>query len=134
MLEFETRGTPTRLSVQQFQTPFEYKIWVTTAGDKKIVKVDLVETFNYLLGIAIEKIQAFKDSDRIYHIVFGKKKDENIGIIWRNLKDIDLKSDKKIIENVILAGIKLDRLFINGDSLIERAEPIEPEFKRLMGA
>ena len=134
MLDHETKGSPTRLSVEQFQTPFDYKIWVTSSGEKKLVTVDLIETFNYLLGINVEKFKTFKDKDREYRVVFGKKKEEDIAIIWRNSKDIDLKRDKEFIENTILAGTKPDRIFINGDSLVEKAEPIEPEFKRLMGA
>jgi len=134
MLDYETRDSPTRLSIEQFQTPFDYKIWVTSSGEKKLITVDLVETFNYLLGINIEKLRAFKDDNREYRVIFGKKKDENITIIWRNSKDIDLKRDKEFIESTILSGTKPNRIFINGDSLIEKAEPIEPEFKRLMGA
>ncbi len=134
MLEFETRGSPTRLNVEQFQMPFDYKIWVTTAGEKTLATVDLVETFNYLLGVTVEKFCSFKDQEREYRCIFGKLNQENIAIIWRNTKDIDLKKDKEFIENTILAGTKPDRIFINGDSLVEKAEPIEPTFKRLMGA
>jgi len=134
MLDYETRDSPTRLSIEQFQTPFDYKIWVTSSGERKLVTIDLVETFNYLLGINIEKFRAFKDDNLEYRCIFGKLKDENIAIIWRNSKGIDLKRDKEFIENTILAGAKPDRIFINGDSLVEKAKAIEPEFKRLMGA
>lgn len=134
MLEFETRGSPTRLNVEQFQMPFDYKIWVTTAGEKRLATIDLVETFNYLLGVHVEKFRTFKNQEREYRCVFGKLNQENIAIIWRTTKDIDLKKDKEFIENTILAETKPDRIFINGDSLVEKAEPIEPEFKRLMGA
>jgi adenine-specific DNA-methyltransferase len=134
MLDYETRDSSTRLNIEQFHTPFDYKIWVTSGSEKKLVAVDLVETFNYLLGINVEKHRIFNDNDLEYCAVFGKKKDENIVIIWRNSKTIDLKRDKEFIENTILAGTKPDRIFINGDTLVEKAEPIEPEFKRLMGA
>jgi len=134
MLEFETRESPTRLNMEKFQTPFDYKITVTTSGEKRLATIDLVETFNYLLGITVEKSRTFKDKDKEYRCVFGKRKDENITIIWRNTKDVDLKRDKEFIETTILAGARPDRIFINGDSVVEKAEPIEPEFKRLMGA
>lgn len=133
MLEFETRGSPTRLNIEQFQQPFDYKIWVTTTGEKRLVTVDLVETFNYLLGITMEKFRGFKNQEREYRCIFGKLNQENTAIIWRNTQNIDLKKDKGFIENTILAGTKPDRIFINGDSLVGKAEPIEPEFKRLMG-
>jgi adenine-specific DNA-methyltransferase len=136
MLEFETRDSPARLNVEQFQQPFDYKIIMTASGgkEKKSVPVDLVETFNYLLGITVEKFRTFKDQEREYRCVFGKRNEENIAIIWRNTKNVDLKKDKEFIEKTILAGTKPDRIFVNGDSLVEKAEPIEPEFKRLMGA
>jgi hypothetical protein len=46
------------------------------------------------------------------------------------------KRDREfIINNIINSnGLKPDRIFINGDSVVEGAESIEPEFKRLMGA
>lgn len=134
MLEFETRGSPTRLNVEQFQTSFDYKIWVTTAGEKRLSTVDLVETFNYLLGITVEKLRTFRNQEKEYRCIFGKLNQENVAIIWRNTQNIDLKKDKEFIENTILTETKPDRIFINGDSLVEKAEPIEPEFKRLMGA
>lgn len=134
MLDYETRDSPTRLNVEKFQIPFDYKIHVTFNGEEKPATVDLVETFNYLLGINVEKFRTFKDNNLEYRTVFGKKKDETIIIIWRNSKDLDLKRDKEFIENTILLGTKPDRIFINGDSLVEKAEPIEPEFKKLMEA
>lgn len=132
MLDYETKDSPTRLNVKKFQMPFDYKIWVIFNGERKLETVDLIETFNYLLGIDVEKFRSFNNG-REYHVVFGKRKDETIAIIWRNSKDIDLKVDKEFVEKTILAGTKPDRVFINGDSLVERTEPIEPEFKRLMG-
>jgi len=134
MLEFETRNSPTRLNMEKFQTPFDYKITVTTSGEKRLATVDLIETFNYLLGINVEKSRLFNDGEREYRYILGKRREEDIAIIWRNTANVDLKRDKEFVENTILTGTKPDRIFINGDSLIEKAEPIEPEFKRLMGA
>jgi adenine-specific DNA-methyltransferase len=140
VFEFETRNSPARLNVEQFKTPFDYKIWVTVKGEKKLVTVDLIETFNYLLGLTVQKYYLFKDRDkgqeREYHCIYGKLGDENILIIWRNMNNIDYKKDKEfIINNIINSnGLKPDRIFINGDSVVEGAESIEPEFKRLMGA
>jgi adenine-specific DNA-methyltransferase len=134
MLEYETRESPTRLTIDNFQTPFDYKIKTLNGNEEREENVDLVETFNYLLGLNVEKIRAFKDGSRYYRTVFGKKDEKNIVVIWRNSKDLDLKKDKKFIEETILKDEKPNRLFINGDSFVKNAEPIEPEFKKLMGA
>lgn len=134
MLEFETRESATRLNMEKFQTPFDYKIAVTDNGEKRETTVDLVETFNYLLGITVEKIRALKGNDRVYRAIFGKKNEEKIAIIWRNSKDIDLRKDKEFIENIILHGTEPHSIFINSDNYVKNARSIEPEFKRLMGA
>lgn len=134
MLDFETKDSSTRLNIENFQMPFDYKIVVTVNGEKKNVTVDLIETFNFLLAVFVEKFRMFKNGELEYRVVFGKKNDENVVVIWRNSRDIDLVKDKKFVENTVLAGAEPDRIFINGDSYVKNALPIEPEFKRLMGA
>ena len=134
MLDYETRESPTRLAIDKFQTPFDYKIKTLNGNEERNKTVELVETFNYLLGLHVEKLRAFKDEDRYYRVVFGKQETQKVAVIWRNTKDIDLKKDKKFIEETILANEKTNRIFINGDSYVKNAEPIEPEFKKLMGA
>jgi adenine-specific DNA-methyltransferase len=134
MLDYETRESPTRLAIDKFQTPFDYRIKTLNGNEERTETVDLVETFNYLLGLHVEKLRAFKDEDRHYRVVFGKQETQKVAIIWRNTKDINLKKDKKFIEETILVGEKPNRIFVNGDSYVKNAEPIEPEFKKLMGA
>jgi len=134
MLDYETRESPTRLMVDKLVRPFDYKIKTVNADGEKTVVVDLVETFNYLLGLTVEKLQRFSDEERVYRAVFGKVENQSVCVIWRNLDEIDLEKDKAFIESKILAGKNFDLIFVNGDSYVENARPIEPEFKRLMGA
>jgi len=135
MLDYETRDSPCRLVLEKFQTPFDYKIKIIKPGEKEeIVNVDLVETFNYLLGLWVEKLRVFTDGERIYRVVFGKKNNDTVVVIWRNTKDLNLEQDKKFIEETILISNKPNTIYINGDSYVKDAQPIEPEFKRLMGA
>ena len=134
MLDYETRDSPTRLLTDKFQTPFDYKIKTIGGNEEKEVTVDLVETFNYLLGLNVEHLQVLHDGDRIYRVVFGRKETERFVIVWRNTGNIDLERDKKFVEGKILSGNTYDVIFINGDSYVKSAQPIEPEFKRLMGA
>lgn len=50
MLEFETAGSASLLSLEQMRHPFAYNLKVQE-GDAMVERgVDLVETFNYLLG------------------------------------------------------------------------------------
>lgn len=134
LLDYETRESPTRLAVDRFVKPFDYKIKIIENAGEKVVAVDLVETFNYLLGLTVEKFQRFIDDYRIYRIVFGKLENQSVCVIWRDLEQINLEKDKQFIESKILAGKSFDFIYINGDSYVKNARPIEPEFKRLMGA
>lgn len=94
----------------------------------------MVETFNYLLGLHVQKLRILKDGEHTYQVVIGKRNDENVIVIWRNTKSLDLQKDKKFVEENVLSGNAPDTIFINGDSYIKNAKAIEPEFKRLMGA
>jgi len=50
MLDFETQGSPCLLNLEMFKDPFAYRLKVLE-GDETVERaVDLVETFNYLLG------------------------------------------------------------------------------------
>lgn len=134
MLDYETRESPTRLLVDKFNTPFDYKIKTISGNQEKEEIVSLVETFNYLLGLDVERLRAFKDCERTYRVVIGKRNNKSIVVIWRNMKDLDLEKDKKFIEEKVLSGKAYDLIFINGDSYVKDARAIEPEFKKLMGA
>lgn len=134
MLDYETRESPCRLAVDKFKDPFNYKLKITNAGEERNKTIDLVETFNYLLGVHVEKVRTLLDGNRKYRVVFGKKEDRKIAIIWRSLEGINYKKDAEFIEKSILQGEAFSRIFVNGDSSVSSAEPVEPEFKKLMGA
>ncbi len=155
MLDFETQGSPSLLNPKQFQDPFAYKLKVQEGDEIRERVVDLVETFNYLLGIHVKKMRQFQDNGRLYRAVLGEKDGKRIVIVWRPLKGLiddpgdaqrnqdskgdtpALQRDRKFIECTALPallgeGKKPDRLLVNGICYVPDAEPIEPEFKRLM--
>jgi adenine specific DNA methylase Mod/very-short-patch-repair endonuclease len=142
MLEFETQGSPSLLNLEQFQDPFAYKLKVQEGDEIKERVVDLVETFNYLLGIHVKKMCQFQDNGRRYRAVLGENGGKRIVIVWRPLKGLNsdktaLRQDQQFIEGTVLPALlgedkKPDRLLVNGICYVPDAEPIEPEFKRLM--
>jgi adenine-specific DNA-methyltransferase len=132
MLDFETRDSPCRFNVEKLTKPFDYTLKITHRNEMKDEKVDLVETFNYLLGIHVRQIKTFNNNGMYYRVVFGRKNEDEIAIIWRDTENIDLKADKSFIEGTILSDIKPSMTYINADFYVEGAMPIEPEFKKLM--
>ena len=58
MLNVESRDSPSLLNVSAFTNPTEYQLKVKTAGsdENREVNVDLLETFNYLIGLTVRQI------------------------------------------------------------------------------
>lgn len=131
MLDWETKKSNTFLNIDKLQDPFNYKLKIFSNYLLKTVNVDLVETFNYLLGLFVKKYKVIEAHDRKYIFTYGKKDNQNILIVWRSLKDIDLQKDKQIIEKEI-EKFSPDKIYINGDAIVKNFEPIEPLFKNLM--
>lgn len=136
MLDYETRGSPVRLSVSDFETPFDYKIWTERGGERMQTTVDLVETFSYLLGLHVMRLRTAKDNGRLYKAVFGRTGDgTKVVAVWRSIKGIDYGRDRDFIEKTFLKDAeKPFVLFVNGLCHVKESRPIEPEFRRLMGA
>jgi len=137
MLDFETRESPCRMNVAKLERPFEYTLRITRDNQLHNETVDLVETFNYLLGLKVKRIRTFKENGTTYRIVHGETlTGQSTTVIWRTTVGLDLKKDKKFTEETLLKDPKLkaERIYLNGDFHVEGALPIEPEFQRLMGA
>jgi len=86
MLEVESRKS--LLNVRHFKDPFNYKMEIatTTVGDTRMVKLDLMETFNYLLGLRVHTV----DQIRGVRVITGENpQGEKVLILWRNVKEID---------------------------------------------
>jgi adenine-specific DNA-methyltransferase len=58
MLDVETKGSPSLLDIDEFTDPRQYHLQVKKPGSDASTQtsVDLLETFNYLLGLRVEQI------------------------------------------------------------------------------
>jgi len=132
MLKFETEGSPSLLNLTAFENPYEYKLKIISSGKgEEIVNVDLVETFNYLIGLKIGRYKFLKENGRKYTFVFGERNSRKTAIVWRPIQGINMEKDREIIDSE-LKELDPDEIFINGDSLVKDYKPIESEFKTLM--
>ncbi len=131
MLEWETKKSKTFLNIDELKDPFNYKLKIIDNYQQKIVNVDVVETFNYLLGLHVKGYKVLEDNGRKYIFVFGEKNGKRIAIVWRSIKNIDFEKDKEVIENMIQC-FNPDEIYINGDAIVKNFKVIEPIFKFLM--
>ena len=138
MLDVESRGS--LLNVDGFRNPDEYKLRVERDGETQLVTVDLVETFNWLLGLTVKHI------DRIagVRVVEGTNPDdERVLVLWRNVDELDGdKLDKWFKkQKYSTQDLEYDLVYVNGDNNLEnlrrgdqtwKVRLIEGEFRRLM--
>lgn len=133
LLKYETEGSSSLLNLERFENPSEYKLSVISDGKgENIVSVDMVETFNYLLGLTVGRYKFLSENGRKYVIVLGDRENRRAAVVWRSTKDIDLEKDKEVIEQTI-GDFHPDQIFVNGDAYIKDYKVIESEFKALMG-
>ncbi|HHD2904199.1 TPA: DNA methyltransferase [Enterobacter kobei] len=151
MLDVESRGS--LLSTDDFKKPFDYtmKIAVDSAGAFEEQKVDLVETFNYLIGLTVKHIDA--QPDRGFVTVTGTlPSGETCLVLWRDCEKIDYEGLSKLCDKLEInpADNEFDVVYINGDHNIPtvltrtaeeggetrvlKLRQIEPEFLERMFA
>lgn len=143
MLEVESRGSASLLNISQFLDPMAYQLKVRSAsGDEtKLVNVDLIETFNWLLGLTVSQITApvyfnaeFSQTDLgkwsaavkrykttpqnhqawWFRTVEGyNRQGQRVVIVWRNLPKTAAGDDKGLVlDNAVLQAVMLHKLDI----------------------
>ena len=143
MLDVEARGSASLLNVEEFADPFNYQLNVATgasAGETRLVAVDLVETFNYLLGLSVRRVEAVCG----FRVVKGTNPEgEKVLVIWRNTRE---KSNDDLDRFFSEQGYntrsrEFDIIYTNGDNNLEnlrrpdetwKVRLIEEAFHRLM--
>ena len=61
MLDIEAKGS--LLNLKAFKTPFSYEMNITEKNETKPHKVDVCETFNYLIGLTVQRQGAIRSYD-----------------------------------------------------------------------
>ena len=91
MLDVETRGSQSLLNVQVFSDPTAYKLKVKRPGsdESREVNVDLLETFNWLVGLTVRHIAmpqifsaAFEHDSENRLRLKRRLKQETDGVYW----------------------------------------------------
>jgi adenine-specific DNA-methyltransferase len=142
MVDLESRGSPSLLDLDRFEDPFNYKLNIATgtAGETKPTAVDLVETFNYLIGLRVKTIRHL---DGVCVVTGTNPQGERVLILWRNTKEIDNdKLDGWFQKQGYNAkDQEFDVIYVNGDNNLEnlkgpnhtwKVRLIEEEFLRRM--
>lgn len=116
MLDVESRGS--LLSVDQFKKPFDCKLKVTvdSAGAYEERTIDLVETFNYLIGLRVKHVDM--QIDRGFAAVTGVlPSGEKALVLWRDVEKLSYDELNRLCDKLAInpADSEFDVVYINGD-------------------
>jgi len=116
LLDVESRGS--LLSVEDFKKPFNYmmNIAIDSAGAYLPRKIDLVETFNYLIGLRVKHIDM--QPTRGFITVTGTlPSGESCLVLWRDCEMLDYEGIARLCDKLAInpADNEFDVVYINGD-------------------
>jgi adenine-specific DNA-methyltransferase len=143
MLDVEARGSVSLLNVENFADPFNYQLNIATGasvGETRPVAVDLVETFNYLLGLRVRRVETIRG----FRVVSGTNPEgEKVLVIWRNTRERSNDDLDQFFrqQGYNTRGGEFDIIYTNGDNNLEnlrrpdetwKVRLVEEAFRRLM--
>ena len=125
----EAEGSKIYLPAEIFYNPFEFQLKITRKNESREQKIDLIETFNFLIGLHVNNIYTKKynaefktiehgrlqadikpdnNGQYIFKIVEGSTlKREKVLVIWRNIvgdinNNDDINQNNAVLESVTL--------------------------------
>lgn len=140
MLNLETKDS--LLNIANFNHPFDYQMRITRNGETKTVPVDLVETFNYLIGLQVESMLRI---DNILRLEGRTRTGEKTLVLWRDTTKTNHEALNKYFQEHYdsTKTYDWDVIYVNGDNNLEnvrtdketwKVRSLEKEFLKRMFA
>lgn len=158
MLNTESDGSVSLLNVDKLDKPFSYKMNITRNLESKERTVDLVETFNYLIGLKVERSYALASFDADfttgeYGAVTAKLKSgkaykikmvegtlpsgERALVIWREMTG-DVVKDNAVLDAFFLrkkistTDFEYRKIYVNCDNNLQNVRTDEENWKVIL--
>ena len=141
MLDVETRES--LLNLDWFVNPFDVRLRITVNNVCREERIDLPETFNYLIGLHVKKMSWPKPG--VMTVEGQTRTGKKTLVIWRDCDRIDNSALDRLLSDPAygLNDKDFDLIYVNGDSTLGSNAPeeiagrvmlIEEEFNRRMFA
>lgn len=140
MLDTETKGD--LFNLEWFVHPFSMTLKTTKDNELVDTPVDMVETFNYLIGLNVETMRWPKDG---YCVVEGITHigNERTLVIWRDCEKVSNEALNEFFRKQAYSTTdsEFDKIYVNGDNTLPNIKTdeehwkvvlIEEEFKKRM--
>lgn len=126
MLDMEARGS--LLSTDDFRHPFDYKMKIAadSSGASEERRIDLVETFNWLIGLRVEHEERRIDRQGVVLVEGTLPSGEEALVVWRDCDKVDaaaltalLQAQGYVTDGDERPAKGRDVIFVNGDHALK---------------
>ena len=158
MMDFESKESDSLLNIDKLAHPFDYTMKITRAQECKEQKIDLVETFNYLIGLTVTSNGALQAYDatfstdttkplaatikngstyRIKMIEGTNRAGERVLVIWRDLTG-DIEKDNAVLDvffakkHVNPLDFEYKTIYVNGDNNLQNIKTEDENWKVIL--
>lgn len=158
MMDFEAKESDCLLNLDKFAHPFDYTMKITRKQECKDQKIDLVETFNYLIGLTVTSNGALQGYDavfsedttkplaatiktgstyRIKMIEGTNRAGERVLVIWRDLTG-DIEKDNAVLDaffakkHVNPLDFEYKTIYVNGDNNLQNIKTEDENWKVIL--
>ncbi len=145
MLDIESKNSDSLLPIEKLENPFDYKLKIVQQQESVEQNIDLVETFNYLIGLNVEQSYAIEtydaeftegangavtatiksgDTYKLKLIEGATRKGEQTLVIWREMTD-DVVKDNAVLDaffekqKISIRDFEFDKIYVNCDNNLE---------------
>ena len=156
MLDIEAKGS--LLNLKAFKTPFSYEMNITEKNETKAHKVDLCETFNYLIGLTVQHqgiirsydsrpaekpdyegaVDLVKGTQYAFRQIEGTLPDGSKAlVIWRTIGE-DLQASNSALDayfekyRINPRDREYDVIYVNGDNNLENLRTSDETWKVML--
>jgi adenine-specific DNA-methyltransferase len=119
LLNTEAQGS--LLNLKMFVNPFNNELNITRNNEQTPTKVDLVDTFNYLIGLNVEKERWFEDDNICIVTGVTHRDHRRIMVIWRNQEIVGNGKLTELFEKPELRELAKDveTIYVNGENTLQ---------------
>lgn len=127
MLDVQMRGS--LFNKEWFVNPFDFKLKITAQNELQEQRIDLIETFNYLIGLNVEAVQYPKEGLCVVEGI--TRRGAKTLILWRDCSKINNKELNKALRKLSYNTLdtEFDTIYVNGDNTLQNQRRDEEHWK-----
>lgn len=129
MMDTEARGS--LFNLEWFVNPFAMTLKTTKDNELVETPVDMVETFNFLIGLHVETEHWHNDGNICVVEGVTHRNNEKALVIWRNCEVVDNQALNRFFEKMDYSTLArdFDVIYVNGDNTLPNLRRDEDRWK-----